>query len=592
MQHLQLFNLQGFVLPNLVPRAIIFTFTVIEQPQEIEDFEISEESILAAIKEINADSAPGPDGIPPILLKNCAKEFCHPLKIIWEESFERGCVPMFYKETLITPLYKKGDRARAVNYRPVALTSHVIKVYERILRSVMVDYIDRNGLLCDNQHGFRSGRSCLTQLLSHVDDIVKGLINGADTDAIYLDFAKAFDKVDHRLLLAKMRKLGFHEKLVEWIDSFLSNRKQSVVLDGVSSFAAVILSGVPQGTVLGPLLFIIFINDMKLCVMGSIIRFFADDTRILRHIFSLEDVDALQKDLYCVLEWAKCNNMALHENKFELLVHKHSSQSSLFELPFTMLTQTYQVSSGNILLPTEAVKDLGVMVTSDLSWKPHVSIIAQRATKVAAWVLSAFKTRDKCTMLTLYKSIVRSHLEYCCPLWNSSSNSNIQQLEGVQRSFTSRIDSVKHLDYWQRLKALNLMSLQRRRERYTIIHVWKILHGRCPNDVGIKFLETKRHGKKAVVPSLAKSSSKRNQTVYDSSFAVTGPRLWNTIPPHLHSIEDPDHFKSMLTDFVKSFPDEPPISGYSCRNGNSLLDWNSTKAVPLLCGRSATLMTR
>ena len=115
---------------------------------------------------------------------------------------------------MITPLYKKGDRARAVNYRPVALTSHIIKIYERILRGVMVDYVDRNELLCDNQHGFRSGRSCLTQLLSHVDDIVKGLINGADTDAIYLDFAKAFDKVDHQLLLAKMRKLGFHEKLV------------------------------------------------------------------------------------------------------------------------------------------------------------------------------------------------------------------------------------------------------------------------------------------------------------------------------------------------------------------------------------------
>ena len=116
-----------------------------------------------------------------------------------------------------------------------ALTSHIIKIYERILRGVMVDYVDRNELLCDNQHGFRSGRSCLTQLLSHVDDIVKGLINGADTDAIYLDFAKAFDKVDHQLLLAKMRKLGFHEKLVKWIESFLSNRKQSVVLDGVFS---------------------------------------------------------------------------------------------------------------------------------------------------------------------------------------------------------------------------------------------------------------------------------------------------------------------------------------------------------------------
>ena len=569
-----------------------FPTPVIEHPQEIEDFEISEEIILSAIKEINADSAPGPDGVPPILLKNCAKELCSPLRIIWEESFERGNVPMFYKETLITPLYKKGDRARAVNYRPVALTSHVIKVYERILRSVMVDYIDRNKLLCDNQHGFRSGRSCLTQLLSHIDDIVKGLIDGADTDAIYLDFAKAFDKVDHRLLLAKMRKLGFHEKLVKWIESFLSDRKQSVVLDGVSSFSAVVLSGVPQGTVLGPLLFIIFINDMKLCVMGSIIRLFADDTRILRHIFSIEDVGALQQDLNCVLEWAKCNNMALNENKFELLVHKHSSQSALFELPFTVLTQTYQVSSGSIILPSESVKDLGVMVSSDLSWKPHICMIAQRATKVAAWVLSAFKTRDKCTMLTLYKSIIRSHLEYCCPLWNSSSKCNIQQLEGVQRSFTSRIDSVQHLDYWQRLRALNLMSLQRRRERYIIIHVWKILNGRCPNDVDIKFLESKRHGKKAVVPSLTKSSSKRNQTLYDNSFAVIGPRLWNTIPPNLHSIEDPEHFKSMLTDFVKSFPDEPPIPGYSGRNGNSLLDWNSTKAEPLLCGRSATLMTR
>jgi hypothetical protein len=243
-----------------------------------------------------------------------------------------------------------------------------------------------------------------------------------------------------------MKRLGFHEKLVSWVQSFLAERRQCVVLDGVSSFAAAILTGVPQGTVLGPLLFILFINDMKLCVTGSVIRFFADDTKILKHIYSMADKDILQDDLNSVVEWAKCNNMSLHEDKFELLVHRHCPKSTLGDHPFA---QKYDVSSGNMLYPTQTVKDLGVTVSADLSWTPHVNMIAERAGKVAAWVLSAFKTRDKATMMTLYKSLVRSHLEYCCPLWNCSKNKDIQLLEGIQQTFTSKIDGLHHLNYWQ-----------------------------------------------------------------------------------------------------------------------------------------------
>ena len=182
-------------------------------------------------------------------------------------------------------------------------------------------------------------------------------------------------------------------------------------------------------------------------------------------------------------------------------------------------------------------------------------------------------------MLTLYKSLVRSHLEYCCPLWNSSKNADIQQLESVQRTFTSKISGVQHLNYWQRLKSLNLMSLQRRRERYVIIHMWKTLHKKCPNDLDITFTETLRHGMKANVPSLSTGSSQRNQRIFDESFAVIGPQLWNIIPSNLHAIEDPLQFKLKLSAFVTSFPDEPSVAGYSCRNGNSLLDWNAVKTI-------------
>ena len=181
----------------------------------------------------------------------------------------------------------------------------------------MVNFIEHNELLCNSQHGFVSGKSCLTQLLSHFDDIYKGLLAGADTDAIYVDYAKAFDKVDHQLLLKKLGHYGFNERLISWIKSFLAERYQQVVINGESSNSAKVRSGVPQGSVLGTLLFILFINDMESCVKHYTIRFFADDTRILKHIHSSLDVDLLQQDLNSVIKWAGENNMTLHEEKFE-----------------------------------------------------------------------------------------------------------------------------------------------------------------------------------------------------------------------------------------------------------------------------------
>ncbi len=555
-----------------------FELPNISRPFSEEDLSVSCEDIIAAIKDIDPDSACGPDGVPAVLLKHCSQSLSVPIRLLWDESIRTGIVPGFYKRTFIAPLYKlKGNRAQAVNYRPIALTSHVIKIYERVLRKLMVSFIDDNNILCPDQHGFRSGRSCLTQMLSHFDEVMQGLTDNADTDAIYLDYAKAFDKVDHRLLLAKLLRYGLSKKVVDWINSFLTNRLQTVVVEGSHSRSVVTLSGVPQGTVLGPILFILFINDMKNCVQHSKVSFFADDTRISKQIRTSTDVSLLQEDLNNVTLWAKQNNMKLHEDKFELLVHKSNPNFVFNQLPFALDHMSYQISSGETLYPADSLRDLGVQVTSELSWSKHVSNITRKGRSVASWVFSVFKTRNTETMLTLYKSLVRSHLEYCCPLWNPSKIIDIQLLEGVQRTVTNKIWGVQHLDYWDRLKALNLMSLQRRRERYIIIQMWKVLNHLTPNDLAIEFILPRyRKGIQAKVPDLCRGSLKRNQSLYDSSFAVLGPRLWNSIPCNLTSIATFPKFKHQLTAFLLTIPDKPPVMGYSCVNGNSILEWKQT----------------
>jgi hypothetical protein len=558
----------------------------IRQPFTNYELSVSEEDIMEAIKDIKTDSAPGPDGIPVVLLKACASQLSKPIRSLWKESMSSGVVPSFYKKAYVSPLYKKGNRAEAVNYRPVSLTSHIVKVYERVLRKVMVKYLEDNDILSCKQHGFRSGRSCLTQMLSHFDEIMLGLTGNMDTDSIYLDYAKAFDKVDHRLLLLKLHKYGFSQQIIDWIQSFLVNRTQSVVLNGQHSVISWILSGVPQGTVLGPILFILFINDLQGCVMNSKVSFFADDTRISKQISCEQDVQLLQQDLDSVILWSKYNNMKLHEDKFELMIHKSNKNNMLYELPFVSECMMYTISNGDELQPVHTLRDLGVTVSSDLSWSTHISTIASKARSMASWVFSVFKTRNITTMMTLYKSLVRSILEYCCPLWNPHKLVDIQQLESVQRTFTRRISGVQHLNYWERLKALNIMSLQRRRERYTILQMWKILHHASPNDLDIKFSESSRLGIRAKVPQLNSSSTQRHQSLYDTSFAVQGPRLWNSIPSDMTRVADFQKFKNSLTGYLNTIPDKPPVTGYSCANRNFLLEWCMNKQ-----GWSANLMT-
>ena len=542
----------------------------------ISDIVFTTEDIIKAIDEIDTYSSTSHECIPASILKACKNNISIPIHMLWEHSFSKGKIPASLKQQFITPIHKKDSKADPANYRPVSLTSHVIKVFERVIRNSLVDYLEKNFLLSDKQHGFRRGRSCLTQLLSHYDNILKNLNEGREVDVIYLDFSKAFDKVDHSLLLRKLEFYGISGKLYDWIKNFLTNRKQVVTVDGQHSDPEDVTSGVPQGTVLGPLLFLVDINDLEEVVDHVDPSSFADDTRLSGSIQQEGDMVLVQEDLNKVVEWSLQNNMVLHEGKFEYLCYRTGRPKWLEDLPFTNdRNLEYTTPAGFSLSPKDSVKDLGVTLTPDCNWSTHINLMTAGARQLAGWALGVFRDRTTTVMMTIWKSLIRCKLEYCCPLWHPHKLEDIRAIEDVQRFFTRHVCGLQDTDYWGRLKALRLQSLQRRRERYIIIHVWKLLHNKVPNDIGMEFSYNERLGRRAKLPKLYGRAKTSVKTLYDASFAFLGPKLWNALPKDANTQDNLESFKVHLGKFLDKIPDYPPTAGYTTTNNNSIIDWLS-----------------
>ena len=307
------------------------------------------------------------------------------------------------------------------------------------------------------------------------------------------------------------------------------------------------------------------------CLATLLWEHFADDTKISKKIECLKDTDDLQRDLDSVVSWSLANNMSLNEDKFQLITHKSSSQSqSLAYLPFDLQTPAYTSSAGAFIEASRNIRDLGIDFAEDLNWSNHIRALAANATSMSAWVLNVFSTREPYVMVTLYKSLVRSRLEYCSPLWNPTKLGDIRALENVQRSFTSKIDGLRQDDYWERLSKLKILSLQRRRERFMIFHTWKILNGRAPNDIGLDF-DRREDCIKAILRPLPRCSA-RVQTLFENSFPVCGAKLWNLIPKQCTKLDTFHAFKASLDRFLELIPDRPPMDDYHAPNNNSLLN--------------------
>ena len=266
------------------------------------------------MKNINTKKACGPDIITKIVLKECANELAPVLSHIFQLSIDTGKLPKDWRNANLSPIFKKGDRHTASNYRPVSLTCVCCKLLEHIICRQILNHLEQHNILTPLQHGFRSGHSCETQLITTTNDIMKTFDKKEQTDLAILDFSKAFDTVPHRKLLHKLDQYGINGKVNIWIKAILMERQQQVIVEGEFSDSCTVDSGVPQGTVLGPLLFLCHINDLPSRVKSTV-RLFADDCLLYKTIRPIQDLIQLQNDLKSLEERASLWGMRFNASK-------------------------------------------------------------------------------------------------------------------------------------------------------------------------------------------------------------------------------------------------------------------------------------
>jgi hypothetical protein len=384
---------------------------------------ITNNGVKKLLDNIQAKKATGPDGIPARVLKEASTQISPILATIFQQSIDTGSVPDDWREANVTPIFKKGSKSTPANYRPVSLTSIPCKILEHIVVSNILGHLDEHNILVDCQHGFRRRRSCETQLTITAHDLALALNKHQQVDMAILDFSKAFDKVPHQRLAGKLDYYGIRNTTSGWINNFLRERSQRVLVDGEQSETGPVISGVPQGTVIGPLLFLIFINDITQEINATV-RLFADDCLVYRTIQTEEDSQALQSDLNKLDQWSKDWQMAFNVSKCYVL-RVTLARKHIIKATYTMNHQVLETVASNPYL--------GVELDSKLNWDTHINIVSSKSNRILGFLRRNLWHCPRQVKERAYLTLVRPKLEYCSPIWNPHQGKYIKKIEAVQR---------------------------------------------------------------------------------------------------------------------------------------------------------------
>jgi hypothetical protein len=504
------------------------------------------ETVWSTLCDLKEKLSCTPDNLPSLFLKRVSICIAAPLAHIYSLSLISGIVPKVWRSAIVVPIFKKGPADCAENYRPVSLTSVVCRVMEKIISLSMISFLRANNLISTEQHGFLSKRSTVTQLLETVFDWCSAINNRKFVDSVFIDFTKAFDSCSHPKLLLKLSKYGITGSLLLWIQNYLSGRTQCVQVGSCRSRVCPVVSGVPQGSVLGPLLFLLYINDLSLAISGVKCKLYADDAKFYSAFDRLEDVSAMDEALIDLQKWSNDWQLPIAVSKCNVLHVGYTNPRNFYALNLRLLE------------PVDVIRDLGVLLSSNLSFSEHCSAIALKASRVANMILRAFRGRLPFTLIRAFCCYVRPILEYASPVWNPYLVKDVKIVEKVQKSFTRRVFAncgLPKQSYEERLIFFAIDSLQTRRAKADLLLLYKMSKGTV--DLNLSSFFPNNLSRRTRVRSNGMSLPhpfRPKLDVVNHSFAFRTRRLWNSLPVDCVQANSVSIFVSHIDKYFASHP--------------------------------------
>ena len=553
----------------------------------LQNVSITEIEIIDLIKILITNKAVGEDLISHLVLKRTSESISKPLCLLFNKSLQECTFPSLWKNAIVMPLFKKGDSNIPSNYRPISLLSCIGKLMERAVYKHLYNHFIAHNLIYCKQSGFLRGHSTVYQLIDIFDQIARSIDDKKLNCMIFCDISKAFDRVWHRGLLFKLKQNGISGNILHWIESYLSNRTQKVFVGSAKSQSLEVNAGVPQGSVLGPLFFLIYVNDIVENLL-SITRLFADDTSLSCTTSVLADLEGiLNHDLCLINVWAKRWLVDFNPQKTEAILFTTQKNIPFPKLMFGNVPVTF----------VDEHKHLGLTFSSDGKWNNHINNILTSAAKILGVMRKVkYKLSRKC-LNQIYFTHLRPLLEYACIVWDGCTLYDKELLEKIQNEAARIVSGLTRSVSLRNLYTeVKWPSLEKRRSYLKLINIYKMHNGQCPN-----YLTN------LLPPTVHEQSSRnlrnaedytilsRRTLLYSRSFLPSAINLWNSLPIDIRNIDNISNFKTSLKQLFNLCEDNPQYfyTGdrhssilharlrNNCSNLNSDLFINHLKNTPL-----------